>query len=146
MKIALAADHGGYQLKEELKQSLINLGHEVLDFGPDHYDKSDDYPDFGGPAARAVADGSADRGILMCNNGIGMSILANKMPGIRAAVVYSESSARDTRAHHDSNVLCLGGQEFPPEKLRRFIEIWLETPYEGGRHQRRMEKIQRLTS
>jgi ribose 5-phosphate isomerase B len=144
MKIALAADHGGFELKETLKQTLLRQGHEVMDFGPDHYDKADDYPDFGKPAAQAVAEGRAQRAILMCNNGIGMSILANKYPGVRAAVAYSETSARDTRAHHDSNVLCLGGQEFPPERLLAFIDIWLKTPFEGGRHERRLAKINSL--
>jgi len=144
MKIALAADHGGFELKQQLKTALLQQGHEVLDFGPEHYDKQDDYPDFGKPAAAAVSAGSAERAILMCNNGIGMSILANKHPGVRAAVAYSESSARDTRAHHDSNVLCLGGQEFPPERLLRFIDVWLNTPFEGGRHERRMAKINSL--
>lgn len=144
MKIALAADHGGFELKQTLKASLVSQGHEVFDFGPDHFDKQDDYPDFGKPAALAVAQGKADRAILMCNNGIGMSILANKNPGVRAAVVYNENSARDTREHHDSNVLCLGGQEFPPERLLGFIDIWLKTAFAGGRHERRMDKIMQL--
>jgi len=144
MKIALAADHGGFELKQTLKDSLVAQGYEVLDFGPDHFDKQDDYPDFGKPAALAVSEGKADRAILMCNNGIGMSILANKNPGVRAAVVYNENSARDTREHHDSNVLCLGGQEFPPERLLSFIDIWMKTPFAAGRHERRMEKIMQL--
>jgi len=141
MRIAIAADHGGFEFKQRLTSHLESRGHEVIDFGPEAFDPADDYPDFGIPAARAVAEGRADRAVLTCNNGIGMAMLANKIPGVRAATVYNDQSAAHTRQHHDSNVLTLGGQEFPEETLFRFTDIWLETAFEGGRHERRMKKI-----
>lgn len=144
MKIGIAADHGGYELKSTLVAELKQQGHTVVDFGPDHFDASDDYPDYGIPAAKAAGAGEVDRAILICNNGIGMGILANKIEGVRAAVVYNEQSARNTREHHDSNVLALGGQEFPQERLKTFIDIWLKTGFAGGRHERRMGKVKAL--
>lgn len=141
MKIGIAADHGGFELKTRLVGTLKEWGHDVRDFGPEALDPADDYPDFGRPCAEAVRDAVVDRGILICNNGIGMGILANKVRGVRAAVAYNEQSARHTREHHDSNVLCLGGQEFPPDRLIEFIRIWLTTDFTGGRHQRRIDKI-----
>ena len=144
MKIGIAADHGGFEIKALFKIELVKLGHQVVDYGPGTFDPADDYPDYGIPAARAVAAGEVDRAILICNNGIGMGMLANKVPGIRAAVVYNEQCARHTREHHDSNVLCLGGQEFPAERLLGFTRIWLETAFTGGRHTRRMGKISAL--
>jgi ribose 5-phosphate isomerase B len=144
MKIGIAADHGGFELKGKLIKKLQQQGYEIKDYGPHNYDKTDDYPDFGIPAAKAVANREVDRSILVCNNGIGMSILANKTPGVKAAVVYSETSARDTREHHNSNVLCLGGQEFPGDKLEKFVNIWLTTPFNGGRHERRIRKVEAL--
>jgi len=144
MKIGIAADHGGFEIKARLSQSIEGLGHEVVDFGPGNFDPSDDYPDYGKPAALAVGKGEVNRSILICNNGIGMCILANKVPGVRGAVVYNDQSAQHTREHHDSNVLCLGGQEFTPEELESFIKIWLTTEFVGGRHERRMSKILQL--
>jgi len=144
MKIGIAADHGGFSIKTRLKTELEAEGHQVVDFGPHTLDPADDYPDFGIPAARAVASHDVDRAILICNNGIGMSMLANKIHGVRAALVYNEHSARDTRQHHDSNVLCLGGQEFPPEQLLRFSQIWLTTDFAAGRHERRINKVEAL--
>ena len=144
MKIGIAADHGGYEIKARLSKSIEALGHEVVDYGPAEFDPADDYPDYGKPAALAVGAGEVERSILVCNNGIGMCILANKVPGVRGAVVYNEQSARDTREHHDSNVLCLGGQEFSAEQLESFIQIWLTTEFTGGRHERRMGKILQL--
>ena len=144
MKIGIAADHGGFEIKALLKSELEKLGHQVVDFGPCQLDPADDYPDYGIPAARAVAAAEVDRSILICNNGIGMGILGNKVHGVRAAVVYNEQCARHTREHHDSNVLCLGGQEFPAERLLQFTRIWLATPFTGGRHARRMDKISAL--
>jgi ribose 5-phosphate isomerase B len=143
MKIALAADHGGFEFKQRLCEELGRLGHEVVDLGTDSTE-SCDYPDYGIPAARSVADGDADRAILICTNGIGMSMLANRIPGVRAAVVYSETSAAATRAHHDSNVLCLGGGEFPAEDLLKFTTTWLSTAFDGGRHARRIAKVEAL--
>ncbi len=141
MNIAIAADHGGFDFKQQLRDQLEKAGHQVFDCGPDTLDPADDYPDFGLPAARAVSAGQADRAILICNNGIGMAMLANKHPGVRAAVVYSAETAAQTRQHHDSNVLALGGAIFTPEELLHFTEIWMNTEFEGGRHQRRMNKI-----
>lgn len=144
MRIGIAADHGGYEIKARLTNSIKSLGHVVIDYGPSEFDPSDDYPDYGKPAALAVSNGEVDRSILICNNGIGMCILANKIRGVRGAVVYNEASAKATREHHDSNVLCLGGQEFSAEQLESFIKIWLTTEFTGGRHERRMGKILEL--
>lgn len=144
MKIALAADHGGFEFKARLKQHLAAQGHVVEDCGPERLDPADDYPDYGIPAARAVSEGRADRAVLVCNNGIGMGMLANKLPGVRGAVVYNEQTARETRRHHDSNVLCLGGQQFGENELFRMVDVWLSEPFEGGRHDRRMGKIRSL--
>ncbi len=143
MKIALAADHAGFPFKERLSEELGRLGHEVVDLGTDS-DESCDYPDYGVPAARMAARGEADRAILVCTNGIGMAMLANRISGARAALVYSQASAAATRAHHDSNVLCLGGSEFPAEDLLKFVTTWLDTAFEGGRHSRRIGKVTAL--
>lgn len=140
MRIAVAADHAGYAFKERLAAVLRELGHHVTDFGTES-SASCDYPDFAIPAVRSVADGKADRAILACSNGIGMAMVANRMAGIRAALVYNERTAATTRGHHDSNVLCLGAQEFSEEALLRMVEIWLEAPFDGGRHTRRIGKI-----
>lgn len=145
MKIALAADHAGYPFKARLREELERLGHEVVDLGTESQE-SCDYPDYGIPAARMAAEGAADRAILVCTNGIGMSMLANRIPGARAALVYSETSAAATRAHHDSNVLCLGGGEFEAADLLKFATTWLTTPFEGGRHARRVAKVEALDS
>ena len=145
MKIAIAADHGGVAYKEHLKASLLKQGYEIKDFGTESTE-SCDYPDFGIPAAEAVVKKEVERSILICTNGIGMSMLANKVDGVRAALVYSESSAEKTRLHHDSNVLCLGAGEFGDDKLDRFVELWLTTGFEGGRHLRRINKFQKLKS
>ncbi len=143
MKIAVAADHAGYDFKRELVRELEGLGHEVEDFGTDSTE-SCDYPDFGIPAALSTAEGETDRAILTCTNGIGMSMLANRIPGVRAALVYSERSAAMTRNHHDSNVLCLGAGEFPGADLLKWVRIWLDQPFQGNRHARRIAKIEAL--
>ena len=143
MKVALASDHAGYAFKRRLAEELEKLGHQVADFGTNGTD-SCDYPDFGIPAARSVARGENQRAILVCTNGIGMGMLANRIPGARAAVVYSDTTAERTRQHHDSNVLCLGAGEFPEEKLLRWTRTWLETQFEGGRHERRVKKFEAL--
>ena len=143
MKIALAADHAGFEFKQRLVRELESLGHEVSDFGTDGT-ASCDYPDFAIPAARAVGEGKADRAILCCTNGIGMGMTANRIPGVRGALIYSARTAAMTRAHHDSNVLCLGAGEFPGDELVAWVKIWLDTPFEGGRHQRRVGKFQAL--
>lgn len=141
MRIAVAADHAGFEFKQRLAAELRTLGHEVLDCGTHSVD-SCDYPDFAAPAAQSVAAGRADRAILACTNGIGMSMVANRVSGIRAALVYNERSAAMTRAHHDSNVLCLGAGELAEADLLKMVRIWLETEFEGGRHERRVKKME----
>jgi len=143
MKVALAADHAGFAFKEKLAAELRRWGHEPIDFGTKSTE-SCDYPDFAIPAVRGVAEGSAERAILACTNGIGMCMVANRIPGVRGALVYSARTAAMTRQHHDSNVLCLGAGEFPAESLLEWVRIWLETPFEGGRHARRVGKIEAL--
>ena len=143
MKIALACDHGGYAFKTKLHEWLEKKGHTVEDFGCDS-EESCDYPDYAIPAVQSVVDKKSERAILICSNGLGMCIVGNKFQGILAALVYSEKTAAVTRKHHDSKVLCLGGKEFEEEKLFRFVEIWLNTEFEGGRHARRVNKIKAL--
>ncbi len=143
MRIAVAADHAAVGFKARLVEELRALGHEVTDHGTES-EASCDYPDFAIPAARSVAEGTADRAILACNNGIGMAMVANKIPGVRGALVYSERTAAITRAHHDSNVLCLGAQQFPIEDLLKFVRTWLDADFEGGRHARRVGKLEDL--
>lgn len=143
MKIAIANDHVGTEFKKRLVKHLENAGHEIEDFGSDDTD-SCDYPDFGIPAVKSVVKNKNDRAILICTNGIGMSMLANKISTIRAALIYNENTAAVTRKHHDSNVLCLGAKEFQYEELLKFVDIWLRIEFEGGRHQRRISKVNQL--
>jgi ribose 5-phosphate isomerase B len=143
MRIATAADHAGYTLKEALKSYLLELGHEVVDFGTSSED-SVDYPDFAGPAARAVATGQCDRGVLCCGTGQGAMLAANKVRGIRAVVCLESFSVRMTRLHNDANVLCLGGRVHGVGLAQELVRVWLETPFEGGRHTRRVDKIMAL--
>lgn len=145
MKIALACDHGAFEFKALLVSRLEALGHDVVDFGTDS-GASCDYPDHGLPAVDAVVSGSCERAILSCTNGIGMSIAANKVDGIRAALVYNRRTAEVTRQHHDSNCLCLGAKEFSTEDLLEMVTVWLSTDFEGGRHQRRLDKFPRCGS
>ena len=140
MNIAVACDHGAFDFKKLLVEHLKELGHHVEDFGTDTTD-SCDYPDFGVPAASSVQGKKNERAILACTNGIGMSMLANKLEGVRAAMVYNQRTAEMTRLHHDSNVLCLGAQEFDASDLVSFVDTWLTTEFEGGRHQRRVDKF-----
>ncbi len=141
MRIAMAADHAGYALKEALKVCLEEMGHTVVDFGAHREDPSDDYPDFGRPAARAVASGECERGIFCCGSGLGMMLTANKVRGIRAVVCHEPYSARLSRLHNDANVLCLGGRIIGPGLAQEVVRVWLETPFEGGRHARRVDKV-----
>lgn len=140
MRVAIGTDHAGFELKEKLKRELESLGHAVEDFGTHSADPVD-YPDFCFPVAERVAAGGADRGIVLGGSGIGESIAANKVAGIRASVVTSDETARLTRLHNDSNVLALGGRTNPHEAAVRWLRIWLETPFEGGRHLPRLRKI-----
>ena len=139
--LALGADHGGFELKEHLKRYLRELGISFHDFGT-HSKESTDYPDYARLVAQAVADQKAKRGLLVCTTGIGMSITANKVPGIRAAMVCDTESASLTRRHNDANVLCLSGKFTPPEDAVRILEVFLETQFEGGRHERRINKME----
>jgi ribose 5-phosphate isomerase B len=142
MKVSIAADHAGFELKEKLKEYLKLQGYEVIDTGPKEFQPGDDYPDFAAPAAEMVANGQADRGILICDSGIGVDIVANKIPGVRSALVNDEELAKLTREHNDSNVLALGAMFLDEEKAKRIAKNWLETEFSGAeRHQRRIDKI-----
>jgi ribose 5-phosphate isomerase B len=140
MRIAIGADHRGYQLKDQLVPWLQAQGHEVADEGAVDA-ASVDYPDFAAHVARRVSGGQADRGILVCATGVGMCIAANKVRGVRATVCADEDVARLSRQHNDVNVLCLSGDRLDEPSAERILQTWLETPFEGGRHSRRVEKI-----
>lgn len=141
MRVAIGADHAGYSLKERLKRELARLGHEVVDVGTHAPEPPVDYPDFCFPVAERVADGRADRGIVLGGSGIGEAIAANKVAGVRAAVVTSDETARLARLHNDSNVLALGARANAQDDAVRWLRMWLETPFEGGRHVARLRKI-----
>ena len=140
-KIVIAADHGGADLKNELTAELTTLGYDVEDLGADGTE-SVDYPDYAKKLAQQVASGAFERGVLCCGTGIGMSITANKVKGIRAAVVSDPFSARMSRAHNDANVLCLGGRVIGNGLAKEILHTWLDTPFEEGRHARRVNKIE----
>lgn len=143
MKISLAADHAGFRLKEQIKERLRKEGHEILDRGC--FDEtSTDYPDYGILAARDVADGLAERAVMVCGSGIGMSMVANKVRGVRAALCTSAELAEMSRRHNDANALALGSRFTDPDKAFEILDVWLKTPFEGGRHQRRVDKIGKL--
>ena len=141
--VALAADHRGLHLKETLKAVLKSKGYEVKDFGTNSQE-SCDYPDYGIPAAQAVAGGQAFQGILMCATGNGMAMSANKVKGIRAALCFTPEMARLARAHNDANVLVLAADFVSEETAREIAEAWLDSSFEGGRHERRIDKIKRI--
>ena len=143
MKIAIGSDHAGYDGKELAKQVLGSLGVEILDKGTNG-PESVDYPDFGAAVGRAVASGEAERGVLMCGSGIGISIAANKVPGVRAALCWNEETARLARRHNDANVLCIGARLVAPDEAARIIRAFFETDFEGGRHQQRVDKLAEL--
>lgn len=143
MKIAIGADHGGYSLKEVLKKHLLDNGHEVLDVGT-HDTDSCNYPVYAEKVAYAVKDGDAALGVLVCGTGIGMSIAANKVKGIRAAAVSDCFTAQATREHNDSNILCLGERTVGPGLAMRIVDTWLSASFAGGRHQVRVEMIGEL--
>lgn len=140
MLIAIGSDHAGVELKEELIALLKETGMDYKDFGTDS-PQSVDYPDFGEKVSHAVSTGEVDRGILICGTGIGMSIVANKFPRVRAALCSEPFSARMSRLHNDANVLVIGGRVTGRELARDIAKVWLETPFEGGRHLRRLDKI-----
>ncbi|GGF91984.1 ribose 5-phosphate isomerase B [Paenibacillus abyssi] len=144
MKIAIGADHAGYRLKDVIIPFIESLGHEVEDFGCDCA-QSVDYPDYAIPVCERVIEGRADRGILICGTGIGMSIAANKMPGIRCALVHDLFSAKATREHNDTNVIALGERVIGPGAAEEIIRIWLDTPFSNGeRHVGRVNKVKQL--
>lgn len=138
--IAMGSDHGGVELKDFLAGVLRSRNIDVQDLGT-HGSESVDYPDFGRLVSQQVSQGEADRGILICTTGIGMSILANKYPNVRAALVQDRETARTSREHNDANVLVLAGATTEPALAREILEIWINTPFAGGRHQRRLDKI-----
>jgi ribose 5-phosphate isomerase B len=141
MRIAVAADHRGHAVKEKVAVLLSEQGHEVLDMGTNS-SKSCDYPNLAYPAARAVADGKAQFAVLVCGSGIGMSICANKIVGIRAALCHDELTAQMSRRHNNANILCLASDVLGEELIRRIVSSWLSTDFEpGGRHERRVRKI-----
>jgi ribose 5-phosphate isomerase B len=143
MRIALGADHAGIHLKAEIRKLLEERGIAYTDFGTETAE-SVDYPDFADRVAQAVASGEFNFGLLFCGSGIGMAIAANKVAGIRAAPVVDETSARLSREHNDANVLALGERLTPPDVARRLVNTFLDTPFGGGRHQRRVDKISAL--
>ena len=140
MKIAVACDHGGLELKSALMRYLEKEGYEVVDFGT-HSGASCDYPDYALPAAEAVAGGACERGIVICGTGIGVSIVANKVPGIRCAHCHDTYSAKFTRLHNNANMLAFGQRVIGEGLMLEIVETFLKTPFEGGRHQRRIDKI-----
>jgi ribose 5-phosphate isomerase B len=143
MRVALGADHAGVELKDALKPVLESLGVDCEDFGT-YGTASVDYPDFAAAVARGVSDGRFDRGILVCGSGIGMAITANKVPGIRAAAIGDTTAARLSREHNDLNVLTLGARATPLPEATEIVRTFLATPFEGGRHERRVRKIMDL--
>ncbi len=143
MRIALGSDHRGYHAKANIRALLQELNQEVVDFGTDST-KPMDYPDTAIAAALAVQRGECDLGVLFCGTGIGMSITANKLRGIRAALCHDELTAEMARRHNNANILCLPADLVGDALMRRVVEVWLKTPYEGGRHERRVHKISQI--
>jgi ribose 5-phosphate isomerase B len=140
MRIALASDHAGYAEKERLKALLADLGVEFDDLGTAS-EASVDYPDYARAVAEQVADGRVEQGLLVCGSGTGMAITANKVPGVRAAVAWSEEIARLARQHNDANVLAIGARTTPPDDIPKIVRAWFSTEFEGGRHAARVAKI-----
>lgn len=142
-RVAIGSDHAGYEAKELAKRELEALAFEVVDKGA-HGLESVDYPDFGAAVGRAVAKGEVERGVLICGSGIGISMAANKVPGVRAAVCWNEETARLAREHNDANVLCFGARLVAPDIAARIVRVFMETEFAGGRHRQRIEKLSRL--
>ena len=139
-KLAIGSDHAGYQMKEALKSILIELGYDIEDCGA-HSSESVDYPEFGEKVARLVASGAASGGVLVCGSGIGISMAANRVKGARAALCSEPLSARMSRQHNDANILCMGGRMIGIEMAKEILTVWLNTEFEGGRHQRRVDQL-----
>lgn len=140
MKIGVASDHAGFRYKGLVAEHLRDQGHEVVDFGTDS-EESVDYPDFIGPAALAVADGTVERAFIFGGSGNGEAMVANRVAGVRAAVSWDEESARLSREHNDANILSIGQRLVPEERLMPMVDLWMSTPFEGGRHVARIRKI-----
>jgi ribose 5-phosphate isomerase B len=143
MRISIGSDHAGFELKEKLEAHLRAMGHEVSDVGT-HNDDSVDYPDLAAAVGTAVAKGEAERGVLVCGSGVGVAIAANKVDGVRAANVYDPEMAKMSRLHNDANVVTMGGRYLPEEVALDIVDTFLDTAFEGGRHQRRIDKITAL--
>ena len=143
MKIALAADHGGFELKEKVKEYLQEKGYELLDLGT-HNEESVDYPNYGRACGEAVVKGDAEKGIVVCGTGIGISIAANKVKGIRCALCTNTFMAEMASRHNNANVLSLGGRVLEPELALQIVDVWLNTEFEGGRHQRRVDLLNEI--
>ncbi len=144
-KIAIGSDHAGFDLKEILKQFLSEEGYELVDMGPASHD-SVDYPDYAESVSKRVARGDADLGVLVCGTGLGMTITANKIQGIRAALLYDAFAAHYAKAHNDANVVIFGGRTISPDDARKYLEIFLKEKFEGGRHKKRLDKIAKIES
>lgn len=140
MKIAIGADHAGYEAKERIKRQLDEMNIAYEDLGTNSLD-SVDYPDFGAAVGRHVVSGKADEGIIVCGSGIGIAIAANKIHGVRAAQAWNEETARLARQHNDANILSIGARVIPEQEIPKIVRAWLEAKFEGGRHGKRVEKI-----
>jgi ribose 5-phosphate isomerase B len=140
MKVAMGADHKGYELKERIKQYLTSLGHQVSDFGTNSAE-SVDYPDFGFKVAESVARGEADFGVAICWTGNGINIVANKVKGVRSALCLNEEMASFARSHNDANVLALSSKYVSEDQAKKIVDVWVSTKFDGGRHTQRLEKI-----
>lgn len=143
LRVAVGADHAGYEVKEALVAMLRRAGYRVTDMGTDSA-RSCDYPDYAERVASAVSAGTVDRGVLLCGTGIGMEIAANKFPGVRAAVVWDHTTAEVSRTHNDANVVCLGARLLSPQTVLELVRLWLGVPFAGGRHARRVAKIEEI--
>lgn len=141
MKIAVASDHRGFHVKQNILRQLADMGHEVVDLGPDTTNRVD-YPDYASKVAKAIIEHQVDRGILVCGTGIGMSIAANRYHGVRAALCHDDMTAEMSRRHNDSNVLCLSADLLGEQLISRMTEVWVKTAFEGGRHQERLERLE----
>ena len=141
MKIAVASDHRGVQVKQKILRQLADMGHEVLDLGPATTDRVD-YPDYAAKVAKAITDQEVDRGILVCGTGIGMSIAANRYHGVRAALCHDDMTAEMSRRHNDANVLCLSADLLGEQLITRMTDVWVKTQFEGGRHQERLNRLE----
>ncbi len=141
MKIAIGADHAGFEFKEQLKEYISSAGYEVKDFGAYSFDKEDGFPDYALPVARAVSSGEVDRGVLVCGSGIGVSIAANKVRGVRAVNCTCEEFAKLSRLHNDTNVICFPGRFLDIEEGKKYFDIWIKTEFLGGKYEQRNKML-----